>query len=149
MKDGLAAPPADLRFLKKAGRKIEQNTADVYSYLESLYNSVAETLPDARDEPLEAADVDPYAAQLLRPEKDGKKNQKYRSVDVSASSAEKEKRCLPPGTMKEVYDQYVLQTADAVSFKTFWTAALAMLQRTCCHVVGGGGTRAGLNLQGC
>ena len=97
----------------------------MHSFLEDIYNSVAETLPDVRDETLDSdAHIDPYAIamsdQNLRPQKQAKKNQTYRSVQISPEAAQKEARHLPPGTMKEYYDQFLLQAAEKVSFKTFW-----------------------------
>ena len=46
----MSAPPADLRFLKRALAVTSESTSEVVSFLEQLYNSVAETMPDVRDD---------------------------------------------------------------------------------------------------
>ena len=68
---GDARPPVDLRYLARPSQDVESNTKEVYSFLQRLYDSVAETLPDVRDEDgvqtslqhFENAD-DPYAKAL-------------------------------------------------------------------------------------
>ena len=72
-REGNVAPPVDLRYLKKPTSRIgvsSQVRPDVISYLESIYESVAETLPDFRDEAFGAegntVDLcgDPYLQEL-------------------------------------------------------------------------------------
>ncbi|CAK9064704.1 FO synthase subunit 1 [Durusdinium trenchii] len=48
---GAESPPMDLRFLKQPKAKVagETSSARVISFLESIYHSIAETLPDIRD----------------------------------------------------------------------------------------------------
>ena len=46
----MSAPPADLRFLKRALAVTSESTSEVVSFLEQLCNSVAETMPDVRDD---------------------------------------------------------------------------------------------------
>lgn len=138
-------PPADLRFLKKSCSKVagESSTARVVSFLETLYESVAETLPDVRDDAISAKLVEPviaqgdgYAANLTeeatasdplkqihaeqkRPRKRKKGLQLHpeRHPDVSKL----EVRYLPPSTMKEHWEtMQSLDGREAVSFGTFW-----------------------------
>ena len=138
-------PPADLRFLKKSCSKVagESSTARVVSFLETLYESVAETLPDVRDDAISAKLVEPviaqgdgYAANLTeeatasdplkqihaeqkRPRKRKKGLQLHpeRHPDVSKL----EVRYLPPSTMKEHWEtMQSLDGKEAVSFGTFW-----------------------------
>lgn len=140
-------PPADLRFLKRACSKVagESSTARVVSFLETLYESVAETLPDVRDDGIAANLVEPiiaegdgYAEKLAvegtvtaseplkqmhaeqkRPRKRKKGLQLHpeRHPDVSKL----EIRYLPPSTMKEHWEtMQSLDGREAVSFGTFW-----------------------------
>lgn len=98
---------------------------DICSFLEYLYEGVAETLPDFRDELGAASAVavsvdDPYAAQLNRSAetvlsemvpKQKKPRKNKRQVVINQRRTENEERWLPPGTMKEYHDQYVLQSS--------------------------------------
>ena len=124
----MSAPPADLRFLKRALAVTSESTSEVVSFLEQLYNSVAETMPDVRDDTADD-ERDPYCAALkrtdLKPEAPVRKKQKYRTVERDLERAvQREERLLPPGNMKECYEQFLLQTDVKVSFKTFWKACL-------------------------
>ena len=108
------------------------------SFLEYIYNSVAETLPDFRDElPTACASValnlaDPYAKALHEECADpdlpkAKPRRKKGQIEINGSRTAKtfETRFLPPGSMKEYYEQYVLQSGleKAASFPTFWRVA--------------------------
>lgn len=61
--NGEEAPPVDTRYLtkpySKSGDESAAARADIISYLNSLYESLAETLPDSRDETFD--DVNPEA----------------------------------------------------------------------------------------
>lgn len=118
---------------------------DIVSFLEYLYQSVAETLPDFRDELGNTSAVkvdvaDPYAeklhakgegekiqSDLAPPRKKPRKTN--RQVVINQSRKEMEERFLPPGTMKEFFDQYVLQSALSKpgSFPTFWRVSWFLL----------------------
>lgn len=52
VKDGADAVPMDLRYVSQPRSKLhgESSTAHVVSYLQGLYDSVAETLPDVKDD---------------------------------------------------------------------------------------------------
>lgn len=77
MERGDGAPPVDLRYLEKAKRG--ERTSDffpgIFSFLEQIYNSVAENLPNVRDTTYDSA-ADPYAiivgAEILQPDSDQK-----------------------------------------------------------------------------
>lgn len=55
IEDGLAAPPVDLRYLKgempHADQSGDSQRARIITFLEQVYNSQGENLPDARDDP--------------------------------------------------------------------------------------------------
>ena len=58
MENGRPSPPVDLRYLKTSGTSMSQVTGEsvrarVCTFLEQIYTSQAETLPDIRDEPAE------------------------------------------------------------------------------------------------
>ena len=106
--------------------------ADVTNFLHRVYSSIAETLPDVRDETLGddeiAADSgiielksDPYH---IAAKGHAKPRKMHRSVVIRDTALEI--RYLPPGTMKEYWVQYCRQsnlTAPA-SFPSFWRVAL-------------------------
>lgn len=110
------------------------STARVVSFLQTLYDSVAETLPDVRDDGIELSifgggeSVDPYATVDLPPAlMEPVKRQKVRRykqglkvhVEREPETSGVEERYLPPGTMKEYYEQFKCLD-DSVSFSTFW-----------------------------
>ena len=147
------APPVDTRYLSRPFQKIgeqqcAQTRGDIVSFLECIYESIAETLPDFRDELGSASGVvisldDPCAAEMeaqiqasrkrtadqaladvdLRP---ASKYSKSRQIKVNLDRANSfEERWLPPGTMTEYYEQYKLQSGlpKPGSFKSFWRVA--------------------------
>ena len=150
---GKYAPPADLRFLKKpfAGNTAEKMAvrSDILSFLQGLYDSVAETLPDIRDdtEPddgsvqvflqAESADQDEYASALnaaqpnheleseVKPmTKQSKPRKKKKSVVIQRTH--QEVRYLPPGTLKEYWHQMNMMREPPlkkIAFSYFWRAA--------------------------
>lgn len=111
---------------------------DVVSYLESIYESMAETLPDFRDVKLdpnqrdlvvdvgsEEREADPYALELLAATEKGKMpRQRKRQVEINQARTTDhfEERYLPPGKMKEYFDQYCLlsELPKPASFAQFW-----------------------------
>lgn len=143
--------PADLRYLRQAAPNIagDSVTGRVITFLETLYNSVAETLPDSRDLECDSietnltsvADVstsDPYAAALTEegmPHQNAKsssrKDRPLKSVKFDRGKlVEKEERWLPPGASMRDYWEQMLDSegVDAsdkkhphgVSFAQFW-----------------------------
>ncbi|CAE7294563.1 unnamed protein product, partial [Symbiodinium sp. CCMP2592] len=132
--DGLAGPPADLRFLKKC-KPTQEGVSEIFSFLQEIYNSVAENMPDVRDSTMDP-DQDPYAAALTNPDREldlqaevaaaaaagdaRKTRQRFRSVTASEKTDDQEPRFLPPGSMKEYFEQFLLQSKQKVGFATFW-----------------------------
>ncbi|CAK9070419.1 unnamed protein product, partial [Durusdinium trenchii] len=75
--NGLPSPPVDTRYLKRPkSREVNESRASIVSFLTEVYHSIAETLPDFRDQPCDidapniisvvAGDehLDPYAEHL-------------------------------------------------------------------------------------
>ena len=135
----------DLRFVNRPKERVqgESSVAKVVSYLQSLYESVAETLPDVRDDGVSmrldggAMPVDDnYGSGLtstdaipagkfrmfgkkprMRRWKMGIKLHQDSHPDVSG----KEIRYLPPGVMRDHWE--AMKAAEGccgISFKTFW-----------------------------
>ena len=114
----------------------ERNTellGDVTDFLHKIYSSIAETLPDVRDDAGGAAD-DPNSGILeleteYQPGVSSKPRKKRRSVVLRDRSLET--RYLPPGSMKEYWVQYTRQSKlkSPASFPCFWRVALAMFQK--------------------
>ena len=146
-KSGAIVPPADLRFIEKAAPDItgESATAKVVTYLQTLYESVAETMPDFGGQLDSIAEVslqhgddegiDPYAvaagcyadqtdpAEVIFLTK-AKKIRNIKSVKVnSEKTIKQEDRYLPPGAcMKDYWDQLTQVHGEMVSFVQFWRA---------------------------
>lgn len=122
----------DLRYLKRASfgsDSVSDCVSEVVSCLESIYSSVAENIPDVRDDFLED-DCDPYALNLNihseasdQKQLRAKQHQRGVKIAVGRSVADgMEERFLPPGTMKEYWIQYKRQSQaeHKASFPTFW-----------------------------
>lgn len=136
---GDAAPPVDIRYLARAkhGPTTSNFFPGIFSFLEQIYDSVAESLPDVRDCTYDCA-LDPYAAMAetealnldcygdqAAPEPPKTKAKKHRRgvvVDPSRTvQAGCEVRWLPPGAIKDYWVQYKQQVDGlAASFPTFW-----------------------------
>jgi len=139
----------------------QSQRASVVSFLGHLYNSVAETLPDFRDD-IENADVEVQVVGLKPPEDDSErdpygdfiqqeqdpstklsekpslqrpakakqsKERKMRgSIEMNVArkpeAAGKEVRWLPPGQMKDMWEQYRVGLQNSIvrpaSFTLFW-----------------------------
>ena len=94
----------------------ETATARVTSYLESLYQSVAETLPDVRDRSVDLKwkpceeQSDAYAETLVDgPGKPSNKKVRKRKMGLTlhperANDPALEVRYLPPGTMRDHWE---------------------------------------------
>ncbi|CAK9080151.1 FO synthase subunit 1, partial [Durusdinium trenchii] len=153
---GDVVPPVDQRFLKKGipaaqSRDSDTSRARIISFLRQLYESVAETLPDVRDDSYEfdnasvVLDIpelsDPYAeamsqkSQDIKPMADssvrgGKRKirKKKRSVVISSERKAEEDRYLPPGQMRDYWEQFkAAEGSDSGKvpvFSTFWRAWL-------------------------
>lgn len=137
-----------MRYLSKpkANLTYDATRPDVVSYLQQLYTSCAETLPDVRDDPLspqeqveflqlDGAQGDPYAEKLFDvskgvgelPAKRKKERKQIRGLKINQERLKEETRFLPPGTMKDHWEQYrqVSPLPSPASFPTFWRAACA------------------------
>lgn len=138
--EGATAPPFDQRYVQgpKSRVKGASSSAEVVSFLLTLYESVAETLPDVKDVDgvvqlahEQSAEVDPYASSIM----EGHQNQRLPStikpkaktrkrkfgMEVRAEDCKSEVRFLPPGTMKEHYEVMISQDGfRKISFKCFW-----------------------------
>ncbi|CAK9059434.1 FO synthase subunit 1 [Durusdinium trenchii] len=153
---GYVNAPVDLRYISKPmSKNPSEATASVASFLSSMYQSVAETLPDIRDEacdfeiettlaaPEDETDkVDPYGDSILRstttrpavktraPRKDKVKKVRKFQKSIKVDLARKpelgglhEERYLPPGSLKEIWEQYKVLNTPAASFVTFYRVA--------------------------
>ena len=140
------SPPADLRYLLKP-RATDRNhevRADAVSFLANVYTSIAETLPDVRDDPLSTEEElslqkpcsdtqsDPYAQKMEKvlagedelPSQKGGKRKRKKGIEINPLRADMEQKFLPPGCMKDYWEQYCLQSTltKPASFPTFWRA---------------------------
>ena len=147
-RNGEVVAPIDLRYLQKGvpkrGSGQDEKRSGVVSFLRGIYESVAETLPDIRDEgydeeddadqvvQLPQADCDPYAQAIGDPQMRVKLTPKTKGVRSKRlglpvnihrrPESGFEKRWLPPGHIREYFEQY-LGTQDSepkVHFSTFW-----------------------------
>ena len=147
IENGDLVPPIDLRFLQKGMEKNDMpslSKSAIISFLQGIFDSVAETLPDWRDD-MEPGDLaviavdgdveDPYSkfdtikkelerssehlGRLSRPVAKPRAHKK--SVKLDADRVGMEERFLPPGTMTEYFDQFKLACPEhKISFSTFW-----------------------------
>ena len=137
VKAGAIVPPADIRFLRLGANPQHGETpaSRIISFLQNVYESVAETLPDARKEEHDCKttltecgseqDQDPYATAFMDgvavPIKPRHKPRAFKSLKLDpALVVEQEDRWLPPGGhMKDYWEQMCLHE-PAVSFCQFW-----------------------------
>ena len=140
--------PMDMRYIQTPKSRLtgESATARVTSYLQSIYESVAETLPDVKDDGIVTSlaagtvgEADTYAKALSAPgsgahQKRGlvfpKRGRKYkfslklheeRHPNVSGL----EVRFLPPGVMRDYWEAMrAFDERELVSFKCFWATWL-------------------------
>lgn len=151
--DGMDQPPVDLRYIStpcNSNGPKDAARSDVISFLASIYDSVAETLPDVRDSTFDdivpddvpcSGLVDNYSLELNRQTADTepgsiptekkpqqeKPRKMKKSVKLNMDRGTDGKlampeKWLPPGCMKEYYMQYVLQSPldKPAVFSTFW-----------------------------
>ena len=104
--EGKRAPPLDARYMERKNVAPTPITSEVFSYLQSLYESVAETLPlDTKSKKATAGDIlsgdeDSYATGMIGGPSD-------------------ELRYLPPGTLYDLWRQYLLTAGQTCSWHTF------------------------------
>ena len=139
---GAIVPPADIRFLRSGIRSQGPDpvVGRIVSFLQTLYDSVAETLPDMRSDPgceteiveLAGVDDDPYAQAMQSKAKQttikpNAKPRAFRSLKKldPATMVVQEDRWLPPGGhMKDYWEQMNLEQTP-VSFSQFWRVPVA------------------------
>lgn len=136
----------DMRYLKRTINKEPQATSERVSFLEGIYESVAETLPDVIDasmvttleETPEAVSIgDSYStsvgldsADSVHSDVEGTRKgpRAMRKGLRVFRDRSKETRFLPPGRMKDFYEQLCSSFAGGVkkppSFATFYRVAL-------------------------
>ena len=127
----LRAPKADMTGESSKGR--------VVTFLEQIYTSQAETLPDFRDT-LGDSDLshgyeldvtvkhqfhDAYGENVGKSgeNKKTKCRQTFRSIRINPEKLKnQEVRHLPPGSMKDIYEQFCISEPEGakVGFATFW-----------------------------
>lgn len=137
---GKAAPPADMRFVKGVPKNASSPAKSaVIAFLESIYSSVAETLPDHRDDPadectlysLPMPDVDPLTAahdavgqhHVEMTKEAPLPRVKKKSITVNPARAHLEVRFLPPGKMVDYYEQFkaiAKDSSELCTFTSFW-----------------------------
>ena len=140
---GRDAPPVDLRYLKRPSKNFTTpGTASVVSFLSEIYESIAETLPDFRDETLDIetslqeviqAEPDGYA-QLLTDKSEleakgkeackkegGKRKLRVMNKSVRVNTSRKaeqgglrENKFLPPGQMKDYWEMYKMRNSESL-----------------------------------
>ena len=150
--DGKTLPPADIRYLQKgipskATKSTDTSRQRVVSFLQGVYDSIAETLPDIRDETCDfdsTATVikvpegeDPYVKAFslpvgLQANDGGNKGKgtkiRRRKFSIALNTERKEAqeiRFLPPGHIREYWEQMKVSeargsTEKPVAFSTFW-----------------------------
>ena len=143
---GEQKPPADMRFLlrgvpTRGSKQYGNSRARVVTFLRGVYESIAETLPDVRDDPrddsnvefgairLDVAEEDPYSeAAALQAVPAAPRARKTKSSCVMNQDHKDEERFLPPGHMRDYWLQLVAaessseraESLPAVPFGTFW-----------------------------
>ena len=141
VRQGDVVAPADMRYLKgipKTERSDNDSRSRIASFLSGIYESVAETLPDVRDDTFDPDDFDPKAAfvevpELVDPyvkamESRPQKKPRKRKFSVTLNTSRKElfegqERWLPPGHIRDYYEQFKAAMDDnqkVPAFSTFW-----------------------------
>ena len=157
VQNGDDGPPVDLRFIAKPLSRVGADSnsvrSDVVSYLNMVYESVAETIPDVRDSAFDAIDgsdlpsldskpLDVYSIELKRQVDEANKplcskpRKKRKAVEMNPERAHgdsaPEVKYLAPGFMKEYWVQYKAASAleQPASFPTFWREAWPFFMRS-------------------
>lgn len=127
---GRIGPPPDVRYLRGGDKKLDVHgdtvRARIITFLEKVYNSQAETLPDFRDDTLDDSDSvqqiclpiqsepklefhDPYADENIMKSdtpKQKKLRKRCRTIEINQERLKnQEERWLPPGTIKDIWEQ--------------------------------------------
>jgi len=114
---GQRSPPLDQRFLEAPHAKPALLWGEVNSYLQTLYESTAETLPhDATTANLPSALADEEAEPT-----DSTPHLPSMAARLSEHIVGEELRFLPPGSIFEQWRQYIEVTGQRCGFKLFWS----------------------------
>lgn len=139
-RNGETRPPVDMRYLRglpSKGEKSEDKSRErVVSFLQQVYESVAETLPDVRDDTFDSPALvvevpelaDSYASALHKDDdRPSVKKEKRRKlgIEVNVSRNNLEIRYLPPGHVRDYWEQMKVteprgSAEKPVGFSTFW-----------------------------
>ena len=136
---GATGAPIDMRYIKRASVTTPESSSECISFLEGIYESVAETLPDIKDhsmdialEQVSSAAGDAYSISLPSNCKPRKKQlrtakgpRQFRKGLQVMRDRKNDVRYLPPGRMKDYYEQLLALTSaterkPTVSFATFY-----------------------------
>ncbi|CAK9025711.1 FO synthase subunit 1, partial [Durusdinium trenchii] len=145
VENGSASAPVDLRYIKRNLNKEPESHAECVTFLEGIYNSVAETLPEQRDlgpdpgtslgppKDDEGYEEDPSFMKALLPPAAAlasakpvkrKGPRRFKKGLKVNHDHQKEERFLPPGRMKDYHQmmlvQYPEEYAKKPSFATFY-----------------------------
>ena len=152
-------PPPDLRYLQRGVKKYdmtgESSRARVITFLEQVYQSQAETLPDWRDSTLEDGDEvislqlpnsDPSRPEIdgyykhaalgsspseIKPKKKKGKHKVKKAMVIDPDRVDLEVRHLPPCQMVDIYDQ--MKAADSANSSTLPPVSFSCFWRTWCQ----------------
>ena len=114
---GKRVPDVDVRYLKKKkGKQLSNKSGEVFSYLQSLYESVAESLPE-NDNTREDFD-DSDKEEIKQSNEIILLHGKPDSSDPLTTQQDNV-RYLPPGSMFETYKQYLALQNPHCCFSTF------------------------------
>ena len=102
------AAPMDTRYLERPHTDPRPVYSEVYSYLQSLYDSVAETLP-----------LDDKSKGKKKSEVWSEDEDSYRVTKSHNPGQEVEMRFLPPGTVYDLYRQYLATSGQSCSWQCF------------------------------
>eukprot|EP00435_Cladocopium_sp_Y103_P026275 s1851_g6.t1 len=159
---GEAVAPLDLRYLQKGVPKRgnaggDETRGRVVTFLRGIYESVAETLPDVRDEgfddvdaaadkvaQLPQAELDPYAQAIGDPQLRFKLKPKTKGVRAQRMGLQVnihrrpengyEKRWLPPGYIREYYEQFLATESTMTGSELFRSKDLGSFVRPKAHI---------------
>lgn len=110
---GHRAPPLDPRYLETPHAKPALLWGEVNSYLQTLYESTAESMPHddgtTTTHPVLDGDDQPVDSAMCLP-----------SMAARLSEHSEELRYLPPGSIFEQWRQFVEATGQKCSFRLFW-----------------------------
>ena len=142
---GQQSPPLDMRYISKPLACPSEARSNIVSYLQGLYDSVAETLPDKLDELCKHGEVsvktgpssvqteaDPYAlkvkiGQTTYPTLVGVDESQSRKIRRGSGHSHacmpesgQAEKWLPPGSIHDQWDMFNIVTGTPCVYSTFW-----------------------------